>query len=42
MTARVDGEAALEETFESDEWFSQLDVVVRADGSAELTRARAA
>lgn len=42
VTARVDGEAALEETFESDEWFSQLDVVVRADGSAELTRARAA
>jgi hypothetical protein len=42
VTARVDGEAALDETFESDEWFNQLDVVVRADGSAELNRARAA
>ena len=42
VTARVDGEAALDETFESDEWFNQLDVVVRADGSAELNRGRAA
>lgn len=41
-TARVDGEPALDETFRSEEWFNQLDVVVGADGSVELNRARAA
>jgi len=42
VRARIDGEQALDETFESDEWFNQLDVVVGPDGSAELNRARAA
>jgi hypothetical protein len=42
VTARVDGEPTLDEAFESDEWFNQLDVVIDADGSAELNRARAA
>ncbi|AXG06949.1 hypothetical protein DU500_11215 [Haloplanus rubicundus] len=42
VTARVDGESALDETFRSEEWFNQLDVVVGADGSVELNRARAA
>jgi hypothetical protein len=42
VTARVDGEGALDETFESDEWFNQLDVVVGPNGAAELNRARAA
>ena len=42
VTARVDGEGALDETFQSDEWFNQLDVVIETDGSVELNRARAA
>jgi hypothetical protein len=42
VTARIDGEPALDETFRSDDWFNQLDVVVGADGSVELNRARAA
>lgn len=42
VTVRIDGEPALDETFESDEWFNQLDVVIDADGSAELNRGRAA
>jgi hypothetical protein len=40
--AADDGEPALDETFRSEEWFNQLDVVVGADGSVELNRARAA
>ena len=42
VTARVDGESALSETFRSNEWFNQLDVVIGADGSVELNRGRAA
>jgi hypothetical protein len=42
VTARVDGEPALDETVRAEEWFNQLDVVVDADGSVELNRARAA
>jgi hypothetical protein len=42
VTARVDGEAALSDTFQSTEWFNQLDVVIEADGSVELNRGRAA
>jgi len=42
VTARVDGEPALDETFRSEEWFNQLDVVVDAGGSVELNRGRAA
>jgi hypothetical protein len=42
VTAHVDGDPALDETFASEEWFNQLDVVVDADGAAELNRGRAA
>jgi hypothetical protein len=40
--AADDGEPALDETFRSEEWFNQLDVVVGADGAVELNRGRAA
>jgi len=42
VTARVDGKPVIDTAFQSDEWFNQLDVVIGADGSVELNRARAA
>jgi len=42
VRVRVDGEPVVARSFESAEWFNQLDVVSDADGSVELTRGRAA
>lgn len=41
-TQSDDGDPVIETAFRSDEWFNQLDVVIGADGSVEVNRARAA
>lgn len=42
VRATVDGEAAIDRTFEAEERFNVLDVVLESDGSVELNRGLAA